>query len=159
MLSLIYFWWKNLQNRKYGCFRRTNKFLFLFWNGKGWTICRKYQSQLWWFPTLYYWKNADDLTKLLAYVLLGEYEFVYEIVKSELKNGEMEDLKIREKIYTNIWKSIVARKKEIWVYCVNLGEMEVNMEKYYHNTIINRKAISNEYRLAYQEQHQKRKWQ
>jgi hypothetical protein len=33
-------------------------------------------------------EDADDLTKLLAYVLLGKYEYVYKVVKSELKKGE-----------------------------------------------------------------------
>ena len=33
-------------------------------------------------------EDAYDLTKLLAHILLGEYEYVYKIVKSELKRGE-----------------------------------------------------------------------
>lgn len=33
-------------------------------------------------------EDARDLTKLLAYVLLGEYEYVYKIVKNELKKGK-----------------------------------------------------------------------
>ncbi len=55
--------------------------------------------------------NAEDLTKLLAYVLLGEYEYVYKTVKSELKKGEDGGFENRGKNIYEYMKKYCRRKK------------------------------------------------